>query len=284
MDPTTYIFWSLAVPLTLDSVYMMHSHCTVCRNNFKTAWASDFISTVQNCHNFAGYTRVLSETLSPSRTGNFIFCCGVQVSFDVSLLLDGIVCVCASKYMVIEGVTLVKWYFSPAHTVLLHLTKCTGQLYLGGSDFFIGPEGTHPNWGFSLFSIFFPRRYAGSTLKNRTPPFHSVSFPLHVSLIALLFDAVCSVSYWHHPFYKTWLQSDGRLLWTCQWMLGLHEKQSSWTSGGTIDFFNILQLWIWLSDVIRINSVVQDFIFRFCFCTARPFCFELRIRHGQHAQ
>jgi hypothetical protein len=121
-------------------------------------------------------------------------------------------------------------------------------------------------------------------LKNRTPPFHSASFPLHVSLIALLFDAVCSVTYWHHPYCKPRVHSDGRFLWTWQWILGLHQKQSSWITWGTIDFFNIPQLWIWLSDVIRIYVVVQDFILRSCFCTARPFCFELQFRHRQYAQ
>jgi len=103
---------------------------------------------------------VLSETLSPSRTGDFIFYCGVQVSFGVSLLLDRIVCVCvcvcarvrararvrASKYMVIEGLTLVKWYFTPAHIILLHLTKCSVVSYIWEVlGLFIGPEGTYPN-------------------------------------------------------------------------------------------------------------------------------------------
>ena len=233
--------------------------------------ASDFISTVQNCHNFADYTRVLSETLSPSRSGNFIFCCGVQVLFDVSLLLDGIVCVRQQ----VHGY----WRFDLGEVVFnVLVTFGRSWVFLLDQRVLILTEAV------SLFSIFFPGTYVGSTLKNRKPPFHSASFPLHVSLIAFIFDAVCRVSYWHHPYCKPRLHSDGRFLWTCQWRLGLHEKQISWSSWGAIDFFNIPQLWIWLSDVIRIHVVVQDFIFRSCFCTACPFCFELCIRHGQYAQ
>ena len=139
-SPWTWCTW--CIPIVLFVVITSRQHGFV-QNLI------DFISTVQNCHNYADYTRVLSETLSPSRTGNFIFCCGVQVSFDMSLLLDGIVCVCvcvracqpASKYMVIEGLTLVKWYFNPAHTVFLRLTKCTGQMYLGGPGFVYWTRG-----------------------------------------------------------------------------------------------------------------------------------------------
>jgi len=124
-SPWTWCTWCIPIILFVVITSRWHGFVQSLR----------FYSAVQNCRNFTDYTWVLSETLLPSTTGNFIFCCVVQVSFDVSLLLDGIVCVCASKYMVIEGLTLVRWYFSPAHTFLIHLTKCTGQLYLGGPGF-----------------------------------------------------------------------------------------------------------------------------------------------------
>ena len=75
------------IPLVLSFVITFRQHGFV-------QSLLDFILTFQNWHNFTGYTRVLSETLSPSRIGNFIFCCGLEVSFDVSLLLDRSVCVC----------------------------------------------------------------------------------------------------------------------------------------------------------------------------------------------
>ena len=147
--------------------------------------ASDFISAVQNYHNFAHYTRVLSETLSPSRTGNFIFCCGVQVSFDVSLLLDGIVCVRQQ----VRGY----WRFDLGEVVFqssTHILAPSNQMHWSvtfGRSWvcLLDQRVLTLTEAVSLFSVFFPGTYVGSTLKNRTPPFHSASFPLHVSLIAL---------------------------------------------------------------------------------------------------
>ena len=103
------IFWCLEkCELIYSGVLLCHSPWTRCTWFFPVVLSAiitirrhgfvqcliDFILTVRNCHNFTGYTRLLSGTLSPSRTGNFISYCAVQVSFDMSLLLDGIVCVC----------------------------------------------------------------------------------------------------------------------------------------------------------------------------------------------